>query len=289
MKGYGEPRKRCRRCNRSIASRQFTNHAGSERCRADAAIRVRSALSGPSRADCVIAVAWLIGVPEKDWPGRCHEIAGLLLKHRLIDDLDAQLRYGHWNGPISEACVVTSWRNAPFARHGWIEIPEDSLARVCRGCGHVEEEHGDGFLAECEFCDCPCFEAAGPTIIDPTRWVFEAALPYIYVGPSDHYDMGGNRLREAMRQPCPRYSATDPRVTLDIWKYSRSAHAFVMAELFGGAPGITVPMARWLANAPLHHLGAHAHAVYRAVVAAGRKADIPIDNIEAVLGRDAQV
>jgi hypothetical protein len=287
MRGYHEPRRRCRRCDRSIASRQFTNHAGSDRCRADTLARVRRLLSSPGRADCALAVAYLIGLPEKEWPGRCHEIAGLLLQHGLVDDETAKLRYGHWLGPVSEACVVTSWRNAPFARHGWIEIPPDTLCLPCKTCYHMEDEHSGGSLSECEVrgCGCPCYEAdANPTIIDPTRWVFEADFPYIYVGPSDHYDMGGNALRAAMRSPCPPYSASEPRSSLAVWKYDRAAHAFVMTVMFGGAPGVTEHMTRWLANAPLPELGPYAEAIYKAIVDAGWKADIPIDNFRAVLG-----
>jgi len=250
MSGYGEPRQRCRRCDQSIAARQMTNHKGSERCRKKSVEYVRRLLSKRGKADCTAAIGYLIGTYPKDWISRCHEIAERIRCAGLVADDTAKLRYGHWNGPISNACVVESWISSPIVRHGWIEIPADD----------------------------------GQTIIDPTRWVFEAAPPYVYVGRNDHYDAGGNQLREVMRQPCPNYSATDARASIQVWRHSPAAHRFVMDELFGGAPGVTVKMMRWLANAPLQHLGQHAAPIYRAVEEAGARAHIPIDNYEAVMG-----
>jgi len=282
-------RHRCGFCDESIADAQMRNHRGSARCLKNAVTYVRRKLSQPGQHSIGLAVGKLIEFPTNAWPGKCYGIASEILKYALVEDETAKLRYGHWLGPVSGDCPIEGFKNgAGFQRHGWIEIPADSYDVLpCKSCDHLEEEHSSGLLQECALCDCPCYEAdKGGTIIDPTRWVFEGARPYIYVGRSDHYDLGGNRLRAAMRQPCPDYSASAPRSKVSVWKFSPEAHRFVMDELFDGASGITEKMARWLGNAPLQDLGHHAMPIYRALVDAGEQASIPIDNYRAVLGED---
>jgi hypothetical protein len=244
-------------------------------------------------------VAKAIGLPVEKWPGQCYGIASEMLRAGLIKDAEvlgvAQLRYGHWLGPVSDDCPVEGFKSgAPFQRHGWIEVPDrPSEGAECR-CGHLIEAHfSEGpliFPCDDEDCDCEEFEPLDPRelqcIIDPTRWVFEGVEPYIYVGRNDHYDMGGNELRAALRQPCPAYDSTAPRSKLAVWKYDRKAHQFVMAKMFGGAPGVTERMAAWLANAPLGDLGRFAAPIYRALIDAGHGAHIPIDNRHAVVGEE---
>lgn len=77
------------------------------------------------------------------------------VQHR---DVQGEVRYGNWMGPIHPDCPEFGGR--PFAHHGWVEKADGS-------------------------------------IVDPTRWVFEHVKPYIYEGPNDHYDAGGNEIREA--------------------------------------------------------------------------------------------
>lgn len=196
----------------------------------------------------VIEVARQIEVPIDWWPGQCYGIAGELLRKGVVE---GSLRYGHWCGPVSPDCVIESFAKGAvmFCRHGWIEQDDN-------------------------------------TIVDPTRYVFEAREPYIYIGENDHYDAGGNLFREATEKPCPNYSATDKRVTLSVWKFCPVAHRFVMAELFGGAPGITFDMAFWLANLALPRLREHARPIYKAFVDAGQGALIPTDNRTLVLGEE---
>ena len=161
-----------------------------------------------------------------------------------------KLRYGHWTGPVDDKCPVEGFKNnLPFQRHGWLALDNGS-------------------------------------IVDPTRWVFEGTVPYIYRGPNDYYDVGGNDWRELALQPCPEYGVREPRSALAVWKFDPQAHRFVIDELFNGAPGITNSMARWLANLPLPRLGVHARAVYQALVDCGDRSWIPIDNLLLVLGED---
>ena len=92
------------------------------------------------------AVAEAIGCPIENWPGQCYGIASALLRHSIVTDETAELRYGHWTGPVSEDCSVESFKSGPFQRHGWVAILGDDESRI----------------------------------IDPTRWVFEGRDPYIY-------------------------------------------------------------------------------------------------------------
>lgn len=193
-----------------------------------------------------------IGIPVDQWPGKCYGIACELVNKRLVN---GSPRYGHWLGPVSDDCPVDRFKSGgPFQRHGWIEL-----------CNSLP----DGQSGE---------------IVDPTRWVFEGVEPYIYTGPNDHYDAGGNQWRAIMERPCPAYNWDGKRTILDVWKYSHAAHVFMMEELFNLSPGITDEMAFWLANLALPRLGRHAPAIYRALVDAGLGARIPIDNRRMVLG-----
>ena len=63
--------------------------------------------------------------------------------------------YGTWRGPISEDSIFFE-HQGEFVIHGWVNLPD---GRIC----------------------------------DPTRWVFEAVEPYIYIGKNDHYDEGVNK------------------------------------------------------------------------------------------------
>src|SRR5688572_27046285 len=90
-----------------------------------------------------------IGVPVDKWSGNCYSIACSILRARLVKGRPA---YGHWLGPVHPKSPFYSRSRAPFQRHGWIVLEE-------RGA-HAQRPG---------------------LVLDPTRWVFEAAEPYIYV------------------------------------------------------------------------------------------------------------
>jgi len=56
----------------------------------------------------------IIGIPISEWPGKCHEIADLLLKHKIVD---GRLQYGMYCGPISNKSIFAG---RVMAHHGWI-------------------------------------------------------------------------------------------------------------------------------------------------------------------------
>ncbi len=160
----------------------------------------------------------------------------------------ARAVYGHWLGPVSPNCVVTAFYMdppMPFIRHGWILLPDES-------------------------------------VIDPTRYVFEAFDPYIYKGPNDHYDEGGQKWRTAHLSPCPPPDPTLKTVRIELdresWTHCRTLTGFdLMSDWNLNHIG-------WIANLPLNMLGMHAEAIFRALVDAGMGAFIPLDHRLKILG-----
>jgi hypothetical protein len=61
------------------------------------------------------SIAKKINFPLSKWPGSCHAIASLLLKHKIFT---GKLRYGMWLGKIHPASL---FGGRLFTHHGWIE------------------------------------------------------------------------------------------------------------------------------------------------------------------------
>lgn len=206
----------------------------------------------PTLQECVKAV----GEPATAWKGRCYEIACKIVDAGLVSrkrGLDGAAVYGHWLGPISPRSHFADRRGMAFIQHGWIYVESHNM------------------------------------VIDPTRWVFEARTPYLYVDyepdaderrckhcqmfPFEHdalgtndecslyeaelwpYDEGGNQWREAMRisQPAPKPKKGDKRLHL---KLKENAARFVGA-LLGQDDGTraTAEQIFWLANLAYQTLG----------------------------------
>ena len=183
-----------------------------------------------------------LGEPAKAWVGRCYEIACAVIDRGLVRGTAV---YGHWTGPIAEGSFFGHKSGFGFCQHGWVILPDGR-------------------------------------ILDPTRWVFENVRPYIYVGLSDHYDEGGNALREA-RMPAmmPAFEEGGPTFELRL---RPSALKFVQAMIPEGSPRDKLSRGQifWLANKDPRKLGGHARAIYRMVVGHNCEAFIPIDNKRAV-------
>lgn len=144
-----------------------------------------------------------LGEKAEKWVARCYEIAGRIVAAGLVQGVAV---YGHWKGPVDRHSHFGSRRNLPFIRHGWIQLDDGR-------------------------------------VLDPTRWVFENARPYLYLGSPDDerpcmhcshpksrhdpegffahcedcscpdyeaerwpYDEGGNTLLEAMKKPPPAFN-----------------------------------------------------------------------------------
>ena len=153
-------------------------------------------------------------------------------------------RHGHFLGHVEKDSM---FGNKGVVRHGWVEL-------------------ADG------------------TVCDPTRWVFENAAPYIFFGPADEYDIGGDRLREAFLQPCPEYDEdgfeNDPfnqnPIEPDLFE-------FLCEQAGNGAP-FSKAQVFWFSNMPMSMLGIMAKPLFEHLVEAGHGVFIPTDNYHLILG-----
>lgn len=214
-----------------------------------------------------------IGESAHAWKGRCHEIAARIHAAGLVA---GRVVYGHWRGPISPRSHFASYRSLPFVHHGWIVTDEDS-----------------------------------GTVFDPTRWVFEAVRPYLFVGEPpdqiaaccracDHtidehehgrffnkceicdcldyvaplpwpYDEGGDVWRLMTEQPMPKAEPGVKSVSLGLSPEVR--------RRLGIPSRMTEGQVFWLANLSYATLGDDAPTVYDALAKSGRGALIPFDNL----------
>lgn len=198
------------------------------------------------------ALRWakVLNFPLEKWPGQCSGVSASLLEAKLIRD--GRLVRGLWVGPVA---VGSIFHGRPISGHTWIE-------------------RSDG------------------TIVDPTRWAFEMVTPYIFHGLYDrNYDKGGNRFRGAFNGACPAHDASTVEVTLTCASVEA---ATCIRELLPPdsladeeSPDVLCNAAQvhWLANCAPARLGIYAREIFEAIVAAGYRARIPIDNQREVLGR----
>lgn len=196
----------------------------------------------------VAMVEKAIGKPSKEWEGNCYAIACAILDAKVWK---GTARFGIWNGPISPASrfyrgagKFGSYGNA--TPHGWIEAPDKS-------------------------------------IIDPTRWVFEAAPPYIYFGENDHYDLGGNGLKGMLLKgvPCPAFDGKKQTVLMPDRGKTRDAINTILPK--GAAEGnkLTTEQIHWLAIQPPSE---NSKLIYEWLVKKKLGAFIPVDNKQLILG-----
>jgi hypothetical protein len=161
----------------------------------------------------------------------------------------AKAVYGLWIGPISPQ---STFRARPFTHHGWIRLPDGS-------------------------------------ILDPTRWAFEAVEPYLYHGPNDHYDPGGNKIHRLLFGEVPPYDPEERQY--EFTQQLLSGPAWTLVEKLVEAdlnmeqePGtLCMRQVAYLANLPPALLNEHAKEIYRALEQLGCKAFIGIDNWKEVM------
>lgn len=219
-------------------------------------------VAGEMRADSrkplptLAACEEALGEPASAWVARCHEIA---LRIHAAGLVDGRVVYGHWRGPISRKSHFASRRGMGFCNHGWVFLPDGR-------------------------------------VFDPTRWAFEAKAPYLYVGPNDHYDEGGNVHRMLMMGPPPAFHREGRVVRFEKHELDAKAWTFVekllghldaygMDEEDAPEPGeVSFEQVQWLSRCDPDFLEPHAKAIFEALVKKGFGAFIPIDNRRKVLG-----
>jgi len=226
-----------------------------------------------------------LGEPAKKWEARCYEIAYKIVKAGLINvhGDHGEAVYGHWRGPIHPRSCFAKKCAVGFVQHGWIWIASEGL------------------------------------VVDPTRWVFEAKTPYLFVdhepdettvrckhcfmlccehdglGANDEcamfepelwpYDEGGNKWREALQRtkPPPKPKAKAKRYQLKL----DGLVAMHVATLLNQAAGtrVTDEQIFWLANLSYQTLmggvgPVAVKAIYEAICAVDFEAFIPVDNLK---------
>jgi hypothetical protein len=157
--------------------------------------------------------------------------------------------YGAYLGPVAEGSMFETHK--PFQRHGWVL-------------------YGNGEL------------------LDPTRWVFENVVPYLYwsTASNEDYDEGNNSIRRAFMRPAPKYNPHEKRfplgkhVTETVWRPIAE-----MLEEVRDRPDRTICLSElfWLANLPLDVLGELAHPLFKAFKALDKEVAVPIDNYRRVM------
>ncbi len=158
---------------------------------------------------------------------------------KLEDAYRGSAVYGHWLGPVAPESIFGYRSIVGFVQHGWIEMSDGS-------------------------------------VVDPTRWCFEAVDPYIYVGPNDHYDRGGNALRMQMAGAAPR-PVDAPGTKLAV-SPETGTMLFAMTG-WRDLDNLSDEQMHWLAHMSPEVYGfEHARTVFQALADAGHEARIPIDN-----------
>lgn len=188
-------------------------------------------------------IADKISWPLDRWAGNCYAIALALVNAGLVK---GKARYGHYRGPVAPGTMFHRASVTGFVQHGWVELPDGS-------------------------------------VVDPTRWVFEGAEPYIYNGPADHYDVGGSTFRDQMRaiNGPPAYDPLDKQFELqglpsdmirllrticqDPRPHALGRNIFSKAQMF------------WLANANPKELGRWCRKFYQLLEQNKMSAFVPQD------------
>jgi len=129
---------------------------------------------------------------------------------------------------------------------------EDMLNYACMICGHLDEEHEDGFFRRCTLC---------------IEWP---------------YDEGGNKLRASLAQPCPKAKKDEGRRPVSALP-APTLHFLAQATGDSRAvEGLTSNQTFWVANLSLDVLGEHAVSIYVWLGKLGLSSLVPIDNMRKV-------
>jgi hypothetical protein len=158
--------------------------------------------------------------------------------------IKGELRYGHWHGEISDQSRFGGRR---FTHHGWIELSDGNIC-------------------------------------DPTRWVFEHAKPYIYVGPNNgEYDFGGNKLRKMLMRPCPPFDSSVSKDKIYDYSHLSEGAKSIVSMLTLSVGLISINQLFWLANCPLDFFDEWAKEIYQWIIDIKFGSFIPFDNRQFVM------
>jgi hypothetical protein len=192
-----------------------------------------------------------VGEPAAAWKGRCHEVALAIVKAGLCPP-GTVTRYGAYWGPVHRDNGVFAG-GLPFYRHGWIELPDGR-------------------------------------VLDPTRWVFTAEAPYLFVtADAADYDPGMRRLWRATPPPPDGAHPNRYDLAFEDGDGDGELRAYLTAT-FGRDTQLNSEQLMWVANVPPAVLGPALARRYYAALRRTRtyfKAFVPIDAwVEIMEGGD---
>jgi len=174
----------------------------------------------------------------------CHP-AATALADLLQAGLKARVRRGHWLGRNAQR------EDVGFAQHSWVQV------------------------------EVPL--PSGALILDPTQYVFTGEPPHIAITTADdrRYDAGSYRLRALVKGPIVMPPRRGKTMTADLPLETKR----FLRQRYGKRD-----WSRWTAeemhaigNTNPQELGEHARPLFKALVASGRPALIPIDARREVL------
>ncbi len=152
----------------------------------------------PKRLPTLAECEKALGEKAETWVARCYEISCAIVRAGLVK---GQAVYGHWVGRVSRKSHFANRRHLPFIPHGWLLL-EDGR------------------------------------VLDPTRWVFEAVAPYLYVGePPDDWSISPcancgliyeEHTDDGPADQCGNYEQ-------ELWPYDEGGNKWREAE-FAGRP-----------------------------------------------------
>ncbi len=119
-------------------------------------------------------------------------------------------------------------------------------------------------------------------IIDPTKWVFEAIKPYIYVGKIDRkiYDLGSNKLRKALRRPAPDFNPNIKSVQIQEHHINFIFSFFLQDKKYRDT--VSLDQISWIASLSLDELSQFARPLFQWLQKNRLNAFAPIDNFNFV-------
>lgn len=145
--------------------------------------------------------------------------------------------------------------------------------------------HKDSFFADSRFPNHGWILTKHNYIIDPTRWVFEATEPYIYICDADNpeYDRGSNVLKSIL-SPLRNTPSFDSSSRVIEIENEEIEHLFSQLLKDKKEPNkISINQILAIASSSLPELGEAAKPIFQWLSDNKLKAFIPIDNYEIVM------
>lgn len=145
--------------------------------------------------------------------------------------------------------------------------------------------HKDSFFANSRFPNHGWILTKDNYIIDPTRWVFEATEPYIYICEADNpeYDRGSNVLKSILSPLSNLPSFDDSGRVVEI---ENEEIENILSQLFKDKKEpnkISINQILAIASSSLPELGEAAKPIFQWLSDNKLKAFIPIDNYETIM------